>query len=287
MTSKMSQKLAKNYMCSDCDYICSKKSDYTKHLLTRKHKILTNTYKTATKIATHVCECGKTYKHRQSLNNHKKKCNYKEITIDSEEKSEPTVEVLLKENLEIKKDNLEMKKMMIDLCQKLEPLSNTISNTVSNTHIHNGDINNNQIFNINVFLNEDCKDAMNMTEFIESIQLTIEDVEKIGTEGQTQALSNILTSRLNDMDLLKRPVHCSDPKKEIIYVKDENKWEKEPKDKPSLRKALDKITMESMYKIPDIVPNEETYAQILSEVMKEPREDKKILAAVSKKVSLK
>ena len=179
-----------------------------------------------------------------------------------------------------------MKKMMIDLCQKLEPVSNAISNTVSNTHIHNGDINN-QIFNINVFLNEDCKDAMNMTEFIESIQLTIEDVEKIGAEGQTQALSNILTSRLNDMDLLKRPVHCSDPKKEIIYVKDENKWEKEPKDKPSLRKALDKITMESMYKIPEIVPNEETYAQILSEVMKEPREDKKILTEVSKKVSLK
>ena len=120
---------------------------------------------------------------------------------------------------------------MIDLCKKLEPISH---NTSINSH--------NKAFNISLFLNEDCKDAMNMSDFIESIQLSIEDLEKIGSEGQTQALSNILTDRLNDLEVVKRPVHCSDPKKEIIYVKDEGKWEKEPKHKPNLKKALDKIT---------------------------------------------
>ena len=124
-------------------------------------------------------------------------------------------------------------------CQKIEPISH---NTSINSH--------NNVFNISLFLNEDCKDAMNMSDFIESIQLSIEDLEKIGSEGQTQALSNILTDRLNDLEVVKRPVHCSDPKKEIIYVKDEGKWEKEPKHNPNLKKALDKITMESMYKIP-------------------------------------
>ena len=149
---------------------------------------------------------------------------------------------------------------------------------INNVNSHN------KVFNISLFLNEDCKDAMNMSDFIESIQLSIEDLEKIGSEGQTQALSNILTDRLNDLEVVKRPVHCSDPKKDIIYVKDEGKWEKEPKHKPNLKKALDKITMESMYKIPDIIPNADTYAHTLSEIMKEPREDKKIISEVSKKI---
>ena len=164
-----------------------------------------------------------------------------------------------------------MKKMMIDLCQKIEPVSN---NTNINSH--------NKIFNINLFLNEDCKDAMNMTEFIESIQLSIEDVEKIGMEGQTRALSNILSSKLNEMDIFKRPVHCSDAKKEIIYVKDEDKWEQEEKGKPKLKKALDKIAKESLCKVSEMTPDADSYVKTISEILKDPREDKKILSEVSK-----
>ena len=257
-------KVSKEYYCEKCDYKCLKKSLYDKHMLTKKHNT-TNTTKIQQK-SFHYCECGKQYTHRASLFNHKKKCNYVE-TEDNEvtgSSSEPIVKFLLKENLE-------MKKMMIDLCQKIEPVSN-----LTNINSHN------KIFNINLFLNEDCKDAMNMTEFIESIQLSIEDVEKIGMEGQTQALSNILCSKLNEMDIFKRPVHCSDAKKEIIYVKDQDKWEQEEKGKPKLKKALDKIAKESLCKVPEMTSDSDNYVKTISEILKDPREDKKILSEVSK-----
>ena len=269
----------KSYSCEKCNYRTCNLKDYKKHLSTAKHKRITLDNGLSQKLPKqYICSCGCKYKYSSGLSKHKKKCEYAshekmEVVEEFKNTNEPIVELLLKENLEMKKDNLEMKKMMIDLCQKIEPISN---NTSINSH--------NKVFNISLFLNEDCKDAMNMSDFIESIQLSIEDLEKIGSEGQTQALSNILTDRLNDLEVVKRPVHCSDPKKEIIYVKDEGKWEKEPKHKPNLKKALDKITMESMYKIPDIIPNEDTYAHTLSEIMKEPREDKKIISEVSKKI---
>jgi hypothetical protein len=251
----------KKFICEKCDFRCCKKGDYNRHLKSKKHNT-TNTTKIQ-QIILHSCECGKQYTHRASLYNHKKICNYIECSENVDNKNS-TVEYLLKENLE-------MKKMMIDLCKKIEPIS---SNTNINSH--------NKIFNIQVFLNEDCKDAMNMTEFIESIQLSIEDVEKIGEEGQTQALSNILSNKLNEMDVLKRPVHCSDAKKEIIYVKDEDKWEQEVKGRPKLKKALDKIEKESLAKMPEISIDQDKYMKTISEILKDPREDKKILSEVSK-----
>lgn len=280
-TEKM-PKNAKEYYCKICDFRCSKKSNYTVHLNTRKHKMLTNVDIKMPNNAEYICECGKSYKHRQSLYVHKKKCEYKEYEDTPIESTESAFEYLLKENmemkketLEMKKENLEMKKMMIDLCQKMEPISNNTNINSHNTH--------NKIFNIQVFLNEDCKDAMNMTEFIESIQLSIEDVEKIGSEGQTKALSNILVDKLNNLDIVKRPVHCSDIKKEIIYVKDENKWGQESKDNPNLKRALDKIAVESMSIIPN---NTDSSSKIVSEILKYPREDDIILSEVSKKITL-
>ena len=269
MTSNKTPKNAKKFYCVKCDFVCSKKSEYNRHISTAKHKILTNTSEKTPKNAEYVCDCGKQYKHRQSLNNHKKKCTYTHVNElskhnDESLESDGVMTYLLKENIE-------MKKIMIDLCKKIEPVSN---NTNINSH--------NKIFNIQLFLNEDCKDAMNMTEFIESIQLSIEDVEKIGMEGQTQALSNILSSKLNEMDIFKRPVHCSDIKKEIIYVKDEDKWEQEDKDKPKLKKALDKIANESLSKVTELSEDQDSCIKIISEILKEPREDKKILASVSK-----
>lgn len=269
MTYKKSSESSTTFKCECCHYITVRKSQYDRHLLTAKHKILTNTSDKVPKSSEYICECGKTYKHRQSLNNHKKKCNHEEPNVDIEQKAEPIVELLLKENIE-------MKKMMIDLCKKIEPVSN---NTNINSH--------NKIFNINLFLNEDCKDAMNMSEFIESIQLSIEDVKKIGMEGQTQALSNILSSKLNEIDIFKRPVHCSDSKKEIIYIKDKDKWEQEENDKPKLKRALDKIAKESLCKVPEMTVGEDSYVKTILEILKDPREDKKILKEVSKNVLIK
>jgi hypothetical protein len=273
---------SKIYYCECCIYSTSRKSQYTRHLVTAKHikrvndsEMVVKKFQKVPEQKGFACDCGKVYKYDSGFYRHKKKCNFQ---AKVEANSEPIVEFLLKENhemkkenLEMKKDNLEMKKMMIDLCKKIEPVSN---NTNINSH--------NKIFNINLFLNEDCKDAMNMTEFIESIQLSIEDVEKIGMEGQTQALSNILSSKLNEMDIFKRPVHCSDAKKEIIYVKDEDKWEQEEKGKPKLKKALDKIAKESLCKVPEMTSDADNYVKTISEILKDPREDKKILSAVSK-----
>ena len=263
----------KTHICEKCNYRTCNLKDYKKHLSTAKHNRITMDNELSSKIPKqYICQCGSEYKYSSGLSKHKKKCEYKPVFQDETENakekieitSEPIVELLLKENLE-------MKKMMIDLCQKIEPVSN---NTNINSH--------NKIFNINLFLNEDCKDAMNMTEFIESIQLSIEDVEKIGMEGQTQALSNILSSKLNEIDIFKRPVHCSDAKKEIIYVKDQDKWEQEEKGKPKLKKALDKIAKESLCKVPEMTSDSDNYVKTMSEILKDPREDKKILSEVSK-----
>ena len=271
MTNINGSESSNYFYCKFCDYNTSRKSQYERHLLTSKHKIRTNTNKKVPKSSkSYECECGKSYKHVSSLWNHKKKCKYSPQT-EEPQIPEPTLEYLLKENIEMKKENIEMKKMMIDLCKKIEPVSN-------NTNINS---NNNNIFNIQLFLNENCKDAMNMTEFIESIQLSIEDVEKIGIEGQTRALSNILVSKLNDLDIVKRPVHCSDIKKEIIYVKDEDKWEQETHDNPNLKRALDKIADESMCIIPN---NTDSSSKIVSEILKHPREDDVIVSEVSKNI---
>ena len=281
MTYNLMPKNAENFYCEKCDFGCSKRSNYEKHLLTRKHEILTNTYNKTPKNAEYVCECGKKYKHRQSLNNHMKKCKFKMSSLGEEILTEstlekPTMEYLLEENLKIKKDNLEIKNMMINLCKNIGPVSN-------NTNINSNNTNNN-IFNIQLFLNEDCKDAMNMTEFIESIQLTLEDIATINLEGQTQAMSNILINKLNDLDILKRPLHCSDSKKEIIYVKDQDKWEQEGKDKSKIKKALDKITMKSIETLPTIAVDPDDYVNTVNELLKEPREDKKIISNIAREI---
>jgi|TARA_Y100000992_G_scaffold293721_1_gene252658 hypothetical protein len=276
--TKKALKSPKIFICKICNFECIHKRDYNRHLLTRKHEILTNTDKKSPKSPINfVCECGKEYKHRQSLHSHKRVCTYKkesdvlDVSNVSEDENNSTMEYLMKQNFE-------MKQIITDLCHKIDPIS-TCTN-ISNSNINS----NNNIFNINVFLNETCKDAMNMTEFIESIKLTIEDVEKIGMEGQTQGLSNILSSKLNELDILKRPVHCSDIKNEIIYIKEEDKWEEEDKGKTNLKKALDKIEKESLYKVPEMSGNEDSYVKTISEIAKVPRDDKKILSEVSKEI---
>jgi hypothetical protein len=238
-------------------------------LTTRKHKnqqISTNF--TSITSNHYVCECGKNYKERTGLWKHKKKCTGtpNEIIVDHSIE-DATIEYLLKENAETKR-------LMVDICKKLEPVTNIVTN-------------HNKIFNINVFLNEQCKDAMNMTEFIESIQLTIDDMVKISEQGQTKGMSNILIDKLSSLDVFKRPVHCSDLKREIIYVKDEDKWEKEEQDKPKIKDAIDQITKKSFQMLPDIDQEPDCYLKTVNELLKDPREDKKIISNVAKKIIVK
>jgi hypothetical protein len=164
-----------------------------------------------------------------------------------------------------------IKDMIVDIIPVLQPNHTDNSNT----------------FNINMFLNEQCKDAMNMTDFIESIQLTLEDMKYFGDQGQTVGMSNILIDKLNALDVFKRPMHCSDIKKETIYIKDEDKWEIEAKNQPNIRHALDKLAKKGLEAMPCMQDNPDEYVKTISEVLKDPREDKKIISKVAKQIIIK
>ena len=135
--------------------------------------------------------------------------------------------------MELVKNNNDQQKQIVDVCQKIQPgtINNTNSNNI-NTNSHN------KTFNLQFFLNEECKDAMNMSEFINSIELKLSDIENIGKVGYVEGMSNIIIKKLNNTDMYKRPVHCSDAKRETLYVKEENKWEKEGPENSKMLKAV-------------------------------------------------
>jgi len=198
-----------------------------------------------------VCLCGNEYKFRQGLYNHQKKCKntspVETIVLEVLEPNvveppvvEPTVldsslnEIkaltelvieLVKNNTELQKQNQDFQKQVLEICKN------------NNTTITNSN-NNNKTFNLQVFLNEECKDAMNMSDFIDSIEIKISDLVNIGKLGYVEGVSNIIMKQLNDTDMNKRPVHCSDAKRETLYVKEENKWEKETQDTKQMLTAV-------------------------------------------------
>jgi len=239
MADKNSLKLAKKYYCESCNYRCNKESDYNKHNLTRKHqnasKGLTNADKNSLKLADFECECGNTYKHRQSLYKHQKYCLMNE---DNEEQMNYSVNNIYKDTqqsefkelvLLLLKENKEIQKNFIDIIPYIK--GNVISNS------HNTTTNNNQ-FNINMFLNEHCKNAMNITDFIESLPLTAEAYNNTIENGLTKNITTMITDGLNNMDILKRPIHCTDPARKTIYIKDNDVWEKDTE----LKLLLENIT---------------------------------------------
>jgi len=250
----LSPKLAENFCCTNCDYSCSKKSDYNKHLLTAKHKNRTNLnileqnneVNVAENLQQFICDkCSKTYKARNSLWYHKKKClgiffkennEEEKISIDKDD----IIKFLMKENGEFKDLLIEQNKMVMKMCEKT---SSSITNSNINSH--------NKTFNLNVFLNEHCKDAMNIMDFVDSVKLQLSDLESVGKLGFVEGISNIILKNLKALDIHKRPVHCSDSKREVMYIKDEDKWEKENENKQKLRKAIKKIANKNYVLIPE------------------------------------
>jgi hypothetical protein len=174
-----------------------------------------------------VCECGKQYKFHSGLSRHRKTCYFVCKPIKAEP-SEPTDKELM---MMILKDNSELKHLILDVCKKDNI---NMQNQCNNTNSHNK-------FNLNFFLNETCKDAMNIMEFVESIQLQLSDLEKVGEIGYVNGISNIIVKHLKEMDVTKRPVHCTDKKREVMYIKDEDKWEKEDDENKKIRKVIKKI----------------------------------------------
>jgi hypothetical protein len=256
--TKNSQKIANTFRCELCDYTCNKKSDYNKHLTTNKHKILQDPTLNVANIQNYVCNCGKTYKHSSTLYAHKKTCVIINKTVcEPEIYTDTDVEKKLNENFEIcdlvkylMKENCELKMMMMEQQNKMVEQQNkmmeqqnlvleiakngTNNTTTNNTNSHN------KAFNLQFFLNETCKDAMNIMDFVESIQLQLSDLEKVGELGYVEGISNIIVKNLKEMDITQRPVHCTDKKRETIYIKDENKWEKDDENN-KIRKMIKRV----------------------------------------------
>jgi hypothetical protein len=227
MATKSCTQVADKFSCFMCDYYTSRKSSYDKHTMTGKHIATTKSLQNIAKVAKkHTCECGKDYKHHTSLWNHKQKCNFKHDTPEILQVTDASNNVISSELvLELLKQNNEFKSLIAEQNKHiLELMEKGIGNTI-NTNCNN--ITNKNKFNLNIFLNEQCKDAMNIMDFVNSLQLKLTDLERVGELGYVKGISHIILNKLKALDICKRPMHCSDLKRETMYVKDENAWEKE------------------------------------------------------------
>ena len=235
-------KLPENHQklfCITCNYICSHKGDWNKHIRTAKHLNGNNDNKVIPKTPqTYKCLCGNEYNHQSGLSRHRKKCTKEELdNVDTGQSNE--IQEMKEFMKYLMKENSEMKNMMIEQQNiVLEIAKNGTHNTITtNTNSHN------KAFNLNFFLNETCKDAMNIMDFVESIQLQLSDLERVGEKGYIEGISNIIIKNLKQLDITQRPVHCTDKKRETLYVKDDNKWEKDDENTKMhkmIRKVQDK-----------------------------------------------
>jgi hypothetical protein len=237
-----SPKISFKYFCETCDYKCCKQSEYNKHISTNKHKILQNpTLNSEKKV--YICNCGKIYKHSSTLYAHKKNCKIKEseTNIDINDKDQ-LILMLIKQNAELIKEQGNIRQMIVEQQNVVLEIAKNGTHNTTNSH--------NKSFNLQFFLNETCKDAMNIMDFVDSIKLQLCDLERIGELGYVEGISNIITSNLNALDVTQRPIHCADKKREILYIKDEDKWEKEDNDKKKIRKVIKRVATKNMCLIP-------------------------------------
>jgi len=292
MATKKTKKNEKIYECNFCYFNTCKKTDYNRHLLTDKHK--NNSLAIVGNILaiekTLNCEnCNKVYNTKNGLWRHKKKCILNNETIniesiDNEPSDKELIILLLKQNAQLIEQNSELVK---------NGIYNTTNNTTNNNNSHN------KTFNLQFFLNETCKDAMNIMDFVDSIKLQLSDLENVGKLGYVEGISNIIIKNLNNLDVEKRPVHCTDSKREVLYVKDENQWyndSKEENENKKIRKAIkhvthknSKILPEFKAKYPDCIYSDskksDQYNKIIIESLNDSKENEnKIIKKIAKEV---
>jgi hypothetical protein len=227
-----SQKIAAKFSCEKCDYACCNKFDFNKHLLTRKHlEDNPDNEKSQNVASEYKCKnCGNIYKYQSGLCKHAKTCKIPTQTQSHPQSSE--LATLTNLILELVKNSTDVQKQLIELCK-------------TGTRNTNNTINNNQKFNINMYLNEECKNAINFSDFIKSIEVSREDLENNAQLGFVNGVSKILIESLKQLDKTERPIHCTDVKRETMYIKDEDKWNKE-EDSSKLNKAIQEVTRKSM-----------------------------------------
>jgi len=242
MDNKKYEKSTDIFHCEKCDFFTSRKSHFDRHNTTLKHKrIIMDNEKVPNVFS---CEnCGKKYNFLSGLCKHKKKCTKEIIKIMNDLSDKDLIIKLLKQNDEFKDLLFEQNKSLMEMASKNNSI---ISNNMINS--------NNKTFNLQVFLNETCKDAMNLMEFVDSLQLQLSDLENVGKNGFVKGISNIIVQNLKALDVTKRPVHCSDYKREIMYVKDQNEWVNDSKEQPEnqkLKKAINRIAYKNICMIPE------------------------------------
>ena len=232
------------FNCETGDFKCSKKGDFNRHILTPKHQLnhvmitksdimMTDTKEVIEKNTklSFKCGCGKEYKFRQGLFVHKKTCCKKE---DADISDKEIIKLLIKENSDFKN-------MILDLVKSVKPSNNTINNNNNNNTTNN--------FNLQIFLNETCKDALNLTDFVASLEVKLKDLEETAKIGYTDGVSRIFINGLNELDVNMRPIHCSDAKREILYIKNNDEWIKENPDKSNITKAVKKVSTKNINQI--------------------------------------
>jgi len=251
--SKKSKKQQEKYVCTCCDFFTFKKSNFDRHILTLKHKnqlFFSESQKKKSQKKQeisekngenigenieennpknekfYICDCGKKYKYRQGLYTHRKKCRFK-----SEENTDEEID----RNKELEKQLEDINNQMKETNKQMEIYKDIIQNQVipnmqqsAITNINNNTTTNNN-FNLNIFLNETCKDAINITEFIENLKVGLQELEFVKDNGIVKGISNVFVNELNALDVEKRPIHCTDAKRKTLYIKDDNKWDKENK----------------------------------------------------------
>jgi len=289
MEIKEIKKLKKNlqkYVCENCDFTCCMKCDWERHIIRPKH--INNAKWKPEEIKklkkTYICDCGKNFITNSGLWKHNKICS-KIICEIKSNNSDPTdkelIVMLLKQNTQLIEQNVELTK-------------NGIHNT-TNSHNTNSL---NKTFNLQFFLNETCKDAMNIMDFVDSIKLQLTDLEKVGEIGYVEGISNIITTNLKALDVTQRPIHCTDKKRETLYIKDEDKWEKENDEKKKIRKAIKKVANKNirlLQKFKEAHPDcgksaskfSDQYNKIIIESMDTDKENEdKIIQNISKNVTI-
>ena len=288
---KMSKNEQMKFECKKCDYTCYRRYNYDRHLLSSKHKKEINgnvleieNEQNEQNSKSYLCEkCDKKFQTNAGLWKHKKKCSDNENTKTNEQVDDKDLIMMLI------KENSEFKNMMMKVLE-----NGTTSNSHNTTNSHN------KTFNLQFFLNETCKDAMNIMDFVDSIKLQLSDLENVGKLGYVEGISNIIVKNLKELDVTERPVHCTDKKRETIYIKDEDKWEKEDVEKKKIRKVIKKVATKNALMLPkfkekypdcvkSISPFSDQYNKIIVESMggtgdNDKEKEDKIIRNISKNI---
>jgi hypothetical protein len=261
MANKKSQKSPNIFVCKNCDYNTISKKDYNKHILTDKHIRLTSE---DIKNPINGCICGKKYVFKSSLSKHKQRCkiltNKKDEINENDENSVPKLtpellieiikqnkelqQALIDQNKELQQTVIQQNKQILDLTEKTNSYYTT-NNTINTINTNCG----NNTFNLQLFLNETCKDAINMSDFVNQLQISLTDLEETGQIGYAEGISKVFIKNLNDINYTNRPLHCSDSKRETLYIKEDNKWTKDDEQKSGLTKAIKQVANKNIKQI--------------------------------------